>query len=175
MATYEFPGIGTLSVLRDGEDHPGWGFGLRYKYNVRATDTEGNEFRSWITVPDGWSEDHIVSGALDAIAYEVVEFTGDDTGNMWDVYAYDMYEGSEFAASYRVNGVSHYRVQPFSYDRNSDTYATLSEIESAWKNGLLFYGYPDSGDTLDVYFNNDDEPSVRFTFGPRGGIKRERF
>jgi len=170
MPKYEFPGLGTLSVLRNGEDGAD-----RWKWNVVATDTDENVYRTWITAPKYWSEDSRVSAALDAIGFTVAKATGAETGTEWDLYASNMEDGKEFAASYNVSRIpSHYRIQPYSFAPDGDTFATVAEIvEQArwnWNHSLA-----SEGDTVDVYRNNDDEPVFRFVYGPRGGLTRENY
>jgi hypothetical protein len=170
MATYKFPGLGLISVLRNGE----YGGSDRYKWNVRGNDVNGVPFRTWITTPNGWDENSVVACALDAISYEVAEFTGDDTGNMWGIYSEDMENGDEYAASYRVDGTSHYRMYPFTLNPDGETLRTISDVENHLREELRI-GVSGPGSVVDVYVNNNDEPSFRYIVGPRGGLRRENY
>lgn len=170
---YTLPNLGTLTISRKGEYTDGWGFGLRYKWDVSATDTDGNKFRSWVTTPDGTDEDGVFIIACEAISEEVARFTGDDTGNGWGLYAWDVSYGSDYAACYAEH-VSHYRTTSFAFDPGSETFRTIADVEShardQWGMSLV-----SEGDVVDVYRNNDDYPVFRFRYGPRGGLTRENY
>lgn len=170
---YKLPNLGTLVVARNGEVHPTDGFGIRYKWNVSATDTDGNTFRSWITTPDGMSEDDVFGAACDAVAHEVEKFTGDDTGNEWGTYASDVEYGMEYAACYAEH-VSHYRVESFAYNPGGDTFRTIADVESYARDQWVSSQVTE-GSTIDVYRNNDAEPTFRYVYGPRGGLRRENY
>jgi hypothetical protein len=170
---YEIPGLGSLEISRDGEDRAGMGFGLRYKWRFVATDTDGNTFRSWGTTPADADANTVFGLACDAISAEVEKFTGDDTGNMWSVYASDVESGDEHAANYAV-GVLFYRTESYAYNPDGDTYRTKSSVResimSAYNGGWISEGH-----TTFVYRNNDDEPVGCYTVGPRGGLKWENY
>lgn len=170
---YTLPNLGTLTVSRKGGYTDGWGFGLRYKWDVSATDTDGNTFRSWVTTPEGMGEDGVFIIACEAISEEVARFTGDDTGNEWSLYASDVSYGTDYAACYAEH-VSHYRIVPFAYDPGSQTFPTLGALER-WVRDWFGCSLSLDTDVIDVYRNNDDEPSHRYTKGPRGGLRRENY
>lgn len=170
---YEIPGLGSLRVSRDGEYSEG--YGPRYKWRFVATDTDGNVFRSWGTTPGpaNFDANDVFGLACDAISAEVEKFTGDDTGNMWSVYASDVESGDDHAANYAV-GVLFYRTESHAYNPDGDTYRTKRDIRESIKiayNG----GWISEGHTTFVYRNNDDEPVGCYTVGPRGGLKWESY
>lgn len=163
---FDIPDLGELSVGRNGEDGPG-----HYKWKVRATLPDGSALRTWGTCPTFWDVQDIFGWACDCIGTVVEERTGNITGNAWSLLADDIREGRDRAAFYAISTLW-WRVQPYTYAPDGDTYRTIGELESAWKRGYLRAGYPDAGDVLDLYRNDDDEPTIRLIMGPRGGVTR---
>lgn len=165
---FQIPNVGTLSINRAGECGGG-----HYKWRARVELTDGTVLRTWGTVPKHWEAPEIFAWACDAIADVESQRTGDDTGNEWNLLAHDAEEDPDEAVRYAVSTLW-WRARPHTLDQSGNTYRYIQDVEDAWRHGYINY-YPDEGDVLDLYRNNDDEPTKRLVMGPRGGVTRENF
>jgi hypothetical protein len=92
------------------------------------------------------------------------------------VYASDIvrFDEPDTAAMYRVNGVSHYRETPYSYDSEGDTYTSIKDAVQMFKHRHNM-GLVSVESVMDLFPNDSDEPTHRLIMGPRGGVSVERF
>ena len=90
MMRYNVPDAGALTMEYSGTSIEN---GLcRYTWRFTGEALDGTVYKSWGTAPAHWSDAEIYALGCDAIAQEVENATGDDTGNVWSLAASDVWE-----------------------------------------------------------------------------------
>ena len=163
--------VGTLDITRHGKVTVGTI--EHYRWRFVATDVDGNTFRSSGTTPTYADADDVFALACEAISVEVAEFTGDDTGNIWGLYASDTERGFESAADHAISPMF-YRMESADYAPDGVTFDTKKEIEQSLRNHFRT-GWISEGHVQFVYVNNRLEPLGCYVVGPRGGLTWENY
>lgn len=172
---FRIPDGGLVEIKRDGRADKEYPY--RHRFRVRLDldiqDPGGfytsNVKETLTVIEQRGALNDVLAAAADRAAKIYEEVTGTDEGHPWEVLAMELRQapyGDGEANKYRVSGVL--RLGPWTLHGPVEPYFSLQEIFDACLLGYI-------GDSVDVYRNDDDEPTWRVTVGPRDGMQVEKW